>query len=367
MSVTFAQKLAQMPGYQAGVPKGKAPEAISGEDIVQLASNESPRPPHPDVQEAIRRATEAMNRYPDPGATLLRRRLADRYEVEPGLVAVGNGSCEILLAAAAALCEPGDEIVYGWPAFSMYPYLPALTGAREVRVPLGGGEVHDLEAMLREVTSATQILIVCNPNNPTATHIEAGRIAEFCAEVPDHVTVIVDEAYIEFQQNDDPDATVDLLPRFPNLVLLRTFSKCYGLAGLRVGYALGSAKFRAAVDAVRQPFSVNALAQAAAAEAVRHEDDALDRVEATILERVHVESALAERGLETTDSQANFSWVALGDAGEAAVVGAMAERGIFVRAGTPLGGPGHFRVTYGTREQNERFLAALDEALQLAT
>ena len=149
MAVTFAQKLAQMPGYQAGVPKGKAPEAISGEDIVQLASNESPRPPHPDVQEAIRRAAASMNRYPDPQATLLRRRLADRYEVEPGLVAVGNGSCEILLAAAAALCETGDEIVYGWPAFSMYPYLPALTGAREVRVPLGAGEVHDLEAMLQ--------------------------------------------------------------------------------------------------------------------------------------------------------------------------------------------------------------------------
>ena len=364
MAVTFAQKLAQIPGYQAGVPKGKAPEAISGSDIAQLASNESPRPPHPDVQEAIRRAAGAMNRYPDPQATLLRRRLADRYEVEPGLVAVGNGSCEILLAAAEALCESGDEIVYGWPAFSMYPYLPALTGAREVRVPLGEGEVHDLEEMLSEVTSATQLLIVCNPNNPTATHIGADRIAEFCAEVPAHVTVIIDEAYIEFQANDDPDRTVDLLPRFPNLVLLRTFSKCYGLAGLRVGYALGSARFRAAVDAVRQPFSVNALAQAAAAEAVRHSDDALDRVEATVIERVHVESALAERGLQTTDSQANFSWVDLGGADEPAVVGAMAERGVFVRAGTPLGGPGHFRVTYGTREQNERFLAALDTALQ---
>ena len=162
---------------------------------------------------------------------------------------------------------------------------------------------------------------------------------------------------------DDPDKTVDLLPRFPNLVLMRTFSKCYGLAGLRVGYALGSAKFRAAVDAVRQPFSVNALAQAAAAEAVRHSDDALDRVEATMVERVHVESALSERGLAQTDSQANFSWVSLGDADESAVVGAMAERGVFVRAGTPLGGPGHFRVTYGTREQNDRFLAALDAAL----
>src|SRR6185369_8730350 len=154
-----------------------------------------------------------------------------------GRVAVGNGSCEILLAAAEALGEPGAEIVYAWPAFSMYPYLPALSGAREIRVPLAEGEVHDLEAMAAEVTAATQLLIVCNPNNPTATHIPAAEIAAFCERVPQHVTIV-------------------LVADFPNLVVLRTFSKVYGLAGLRVGYSIGSAMFRAAVDAVRQPFSV---------------------------------------------------------------------------------------------------------------
>ena len=363
MTVTFAEKLARMPGYQAGVPTGQAPEQIAAGEIAQLASNESPFPPHPQVVEAIERAAGAMHRYPDPDATLLRRRLADHYETEPGRVAVGNGSCEILLAAAEALCEPGAEILYAWPAFSMYPYLPALTGAREVRVPLDAEDRHDLDAMVAETTAATQLLIVCNPNNPTSTHLPAAEIAAFCERIPSHVTVILDEAYVEFQVNDDPDATLDLLADFPNLVVLRTFSKCYGLAGLRVGYAIGSADFRAAVDAVRQPFSVNALAQAAGAEAILHSDDVLFRVESTVAERLRVEEALREIGLHTADSQANFSWIDLGDGDEAEVVAGLAERRIAVRPGTPLGGPGHIRVTYGTAAENDRFLAALSELL----
>jgi histidinol-phosphate aminotransferase len=363
MTITFAEKLARMPGYQAGVPTGQAPEAITSGSIAQLASNESPAPPHPQVVEAIRKAASSMNRYPDPDATLLRRRLAERCETEPGRVAVGNGSCEILLAAAEALCEPGAEIVYAWPSFSMYPYLPALTGAREVRVPLAEGGVHDLDAMAAEVTAATQLLIVCNPNNPTATHIPAAEIGAFCERIPSHVTVVLDEAYVEFQAHDDPDASLDLLRVFPNLVVLRTFSKCYGLAGLRVGYAIGSADFRAAVDAVRQPFSVNALAQAAGAEAVRHQDDVLRRVESTIAARLAVEEGLQALGLETTDSHANFSWVDLGDADEAAVLAGLAEREIAVRPGRALGDPGHIRVSYGTPAENERFLRGLSELL----
>jgi histidinol-phosphate aminotransferase len=363
MTVTFAEKLARIPGYQAGVPTGQAPEDVAGGGIAQLASNESPFPPHPKVIEAIQSATHAMNRYPDPDATLLRRRIAERYDNEPGRVVVGNGSCEILLAAAEALCEPGDEILYAWPSFSMYPYLPALTGAREIRVPLAEGDVHDLDAMAAEVTAATQLLIVCNPNNPTATHIPAAEVAAFCERVPDRVTVILDEAYVEFQTHDDPDAAVDLLDRFPNLVVMRTFSKCYGLAGLRVGYALGSARFRAAVDAVRQPFSVNALAQAAGAEAILHSDDVAHRVDSTIVERVEVEAALEGLGLRTSESQANFSWIDLGEADEAEVVAGLAERQVAVRPGTPLGAPGHLRVTYGTRAEDERFLAALADLL----
>ncbi len=363
MTVTFAEKLARIPGYQAGVPAGKAPEAIAAGGIAQLASNESPFSPHPRVVDAIRAAATAMNRYPDPGATLLRRRIAERYETEPGHVAVGNGSCEILLAAAEALCEPGAEIIYAWPSFSMYPYLAALSGAREIRVALGEGEVHDLEAMASEVTAATQLIIVCNPNNPTGTHLPAAQVAAFCEGLPAHVTIVLDEAYVDFQTNDDPDATIDLLADFPNLVVLRTFSKVYGLAGLRVGFAIGSAKFRAAVDAVRQPFSVNALAQAAAAEAILHQDDVERRVEQTLVERVRVEEGLHELGLRTTATQANFSWVDLGDGDEKEIVAGLGERQIAVRAGTPLGGPGHIRVSYGTPAENDRFLAELGELL----
>jgi histidinol-phosphate aminotransferase len=363
MAVTFAEKLARMPGYQAGVPTGQAPEAIAAGGIAQLASNESPFPPHPKVIEAIQNSAAAMNRYPDPDATLLRRRIAERFETEPGRIAVGNGSCEILLAAAEALCEPGAEILYAWPAFSMYPHLAALTGAREIRVPLAEGDVHDLDAMAAEVTAATQLVLVCNPNNPTGTHLPAAEVAAFCERLPAHVTVALDEAYIEFQTDDDPDATVDLLAEFPNLVVLRTFSKVYGLAGLRIGYAIGSAKFRAAVDAVRQPFSVNAIAQAAAAEAILHSDDVTRRVESTIAERIRVEAELREMGLATANTQANFSWIDLGDAEEAEVVAGLAERRIAVRPGTPLGDPGHLRVSYGTAAENDRFLAALGELL----
>ena len=363
MTITFAEKLARMPGYQAGVPTGQAPEAIASGNIAQLASNESPFPPHPKVVEAIQATASAMNRYPDPDATLLRRRLAERYETEPGRIAVANGSCEILLAAAEALCEPGAEILYAWPAFSMYPYLPALTGAREIRVPLAEGDVHDLDAMAAEVTAATQLLIVCNPNTPTATHIPAAEIAAFCERIPPHVTVILDEAYVEFQTHDDPDASLDLLAGFPNVVVLRTFSKCYGLAGLRVGYAIGSPKFRAAVDAVRQPFSVNALAQAAGAEAILHQDDVLGRVESTVAARLTVEEGLRALGLRTSETHANFSWIDLGDADEAATIAGLAEREIAVRPGKALGGPGHIRVSYGTEAENDRFLRGLSELL----
>ena len=363
MSITFAQKLARLPHYEPGTSLDDARAAAETTDAIKLASNESPDPPHPAVVNAIARAAADVNRYPDPEARLLRGRLAERYETDPARIAVSNGSCEILLAAAVALCEEGAEVVYAWPSFSIYPHMTALSGARDVRVPLAAGDVHDLEAMLEEITVATQIVLVNNPNNPTATHLPAAEIASFCERVPDHVTVILDEAYVEYQTLEDPDTTLDLLAEHPNLVLLRTFSKCFGLAGLRVGYALGSPQFRAAVDAVRQPFSVNAIAQAAAAEAILHQDDVADRVERNLIERVFVTDGVRELGLETPDSQANFSWVDLGEHAEDEVVGALTRAGVAVRPGTPLGGPGHFRVSYGTRAENQRFLTALSDTI----
>jgi histidinol-phosphate aminotransferase len=245
----------------------------------------------------------------------------------------------------------------------MYPHLAAMSGARGIRVPLDAAGRHDLEAMGREVTHATRIVLVCNPNNPTATALPVAELDAFAAALPDHVCLIVDEAYVEFSTLQDPDESLDLLRRHPNVVLLRTFSKVYGLCGLRAGYALGPDAFRLAVDRVRQPFSVNAAAQAAAVEALRHQDEVERRVERTAVERVHVDSELEERGLETTDSQANFSWVSLGDRDEEEVVRGLAERGVIVRAGTALGERGRIRVTYGTHEENDRFLAALDEVI----
>jgi histidinol-phosphate aminotransferase len=361
MTNEFASRLASIPGYVAGAPAGKAPESLADDGIAQLASNESPHGPHPAVAEAVARAATAANRYPDPAASLLRRRIADRYEVEPAGVALANGSCEILLAAAMALGEPGAELVYGWPSFSMYPYLAPLSGAREIRVELDDGDAHDLDAMLTEITVATRLVLVCNPNNPTSTHLPAAEIGAFLERIPAYVTVILDEAYIEFQTNDDPDASLDLLPDFPNLIVLRTFSKCYGLAGLRTGYAIGASTFRAAVDAVRQPFSVNALAQAAGAEAILHQDDVTRRVTATVAERLRVEEGVRALGLATSEAQANFSWIDLGDNDEAAVIAGLAERDIAVRPGAALGDPGHIRVSYGTEAENIRFLDALAE------
>jgi histidinol-phosphate aminotransferase len=332
-------------------------------DLVKLASNETPWPPRPEVLEAVEAQLRNLNRYPDPEKSLLRRRISERTGVPAARVAVGNGSCEILLAAADAMLEPGAEVVYAWPSFSIYPHLAAMAGARAVTVPLNDAGEHDLEAMAREVTVATRIVIVCNPNNPSATALPPAAIDAFTAALPRHVAVILDEAYVEFSTLQDPDESIDLLERHPNLVLLRTFSKVYGLCGLRAGYALGSEEFRLAVDRVRQPFSVNALAQAAASEALTHVDEVERRVEQTAIERLHVESELAERGLESTDSQANFSWVSLGDRDEDEVVQGLADRGVIVRAGKALGEEGRLRVTYGTRRENDRFLAALDEVV----
>jgi histidinol-phosphate aminotransferase len=356
VSIEFSARMRDIAPYPTA-----ATYAFGG-DLVKLASNETPWAPHPAVLDAIAARAASLNRYPDPGNTELRARLAERNDLSPELIALGNGSCDILLGAAQALLEPGAEIVYAWPSFSMYPHLAAMTGARAIAVPLTAEGTHDFTAMLREITAATRIVLVCNPNNPTATAVPLEQIKEFAEAVPAHVALIVDEAYVEFNLLQDPDDSLDLLKRHRNVVLLRTFSKVYGLCGLRVGYALCSDGFRDAVNRIRQPFSVNMLAQAAAAEALRHQDEVARRVERTAIERVHVESELAARGIETTPSQANFSWITVED--EAGILAGLESRGVIVRGGAALGEPGHLRVTYGTRAENEAFFAALDDVLQ---
>src|SRR5256714_733045 len=289
MSMEFTSRVKAIPVYPAA-----STYAFDGE-LVKLASNETPWGPHAAVLEAVETQLRTLNRYPDPTAAKLRGRLADRHELPVGRVAVGNGSCEILLAAAEAMLEPGAEIVYAWPSFSMYPHLAAMTGARAIEVPLDSDGRHDLDAMATEITAATRILIVCNPNNPTATALPIDEIEAFVGSLPRHVCVLLDEAYVEFNMLQDPDESLPLLDRHPNLVLLRTFSKVYGLCGLRVGYALCAEDFRLGVDRVRQPFAVNSLAQAAAAEALLHQDEAARRVERVAVARLHVAEELRPR------------------------------------------------------------------------
>jgi histidinol-phosphate aminotransferase len=359
MAIEFSERIRRLPVYP--VAGGYA----LGDDVAMLASNESPDPPLPAVVAAAQRAVAGANRYPDPSNSVLRRALSDRYGVRPTRIAIGNGSCDILLAAGEALLEPGAELVYAWPSFSVYPHLAAASGARAITVPLDGAQCHDLGAMLREITAATRLVIVCNPNNPTSTALPFADIAAFVAAVPRHVAVIVDEAYCEFNILDDPDTTLDLLAKHSNLVLLRTFSKVYGLCGLRVGFALcGSEDFPRAVDQVRQPFFCNVAAQAAAVEALKHQDAVADRVERAIVARVEVEAGLNALGIEPCESQANFCWFDLPeDADEADVVRGLAERRVMVRAGAALGREGALRVTYGTPAQNARFLDALAAVL----
>jgi histidinol-phosphate aminotransferase len=365
MAIEFSERVRRIPSYPvAGAYAERAPR-------VRLASNESPWPPLPAVIEAIGAALPGLNRYPDPSNSLLKARLSDRYGVPASRIAIGNGSCDILLAAGEALLEPGAELVYAWPSFSVYPHLSAASGARAVTVALDASERHDLQGMLREVTAATRLVVVCNPNNPTSTAVPLESIAEFLAEVPRHVCVIVDEAYCEFNLLEDPDASIELLARHPNLVLLRTFSKVYGLCGLRVGFALcGSEELPRAVDQLRQPFFCNAVAQAAAVEALAHQDAVTERVTRTIAERISVEERLRALGVEPAESQANFCWFSLGEddpqrAGEREeqVMRGLEERGVLVRGGAALGKVGALRVTYGTGEENAIFLAALEEVL----
>ena len=355
MALEFTAAVKRIPAYPAAAGYGQQGP------LVRLASNESPEPPLPEVVAAANAALTGANRYPDPTSARLRQALSDRYGVPPERIAVGNGSCDLLIAACDALLEPGAEVVYGWPSFSIYPQLSASSGATAIKVPLDEHERLDLDAMASEITVATRLVIVCNPNNPTSTALPLARIAAFLERVPASVCVVIDEAYCEFNLLEDPDATIDLLERHPNLALLRTFSKVHGLAALRAGFALcGARELPDALTQLRQPFFLNVAAQAAALEALSHQDEVARRVERVAVARAQMIDGLRELGLDPADSQANFCWFDLGeDRDEEAIVAGLAEQGVLVRAGTALGKVGSLRVSFGTPQENERFLEVL--------
>lgn len=365
MAPEFSERLARIPAY----PVAAAYELP--EEVAMLASNESHDPPTPAVIEAVDEAMRGLNRYPDPTGTRLREALSERYGVPASQIALGNGSCEILLALGEALLDPGAGLVFSWPSFSVYEHVEGASGAATTRVPLDSADRHDLDAMLGAIGPDTRLAIVCNPNNPTATALGFDAIRNFVEAVPPEVCVVIDEAYCEYCGLDDPDRTIGLLGERENLMLLRTFSKVYALAGLRVGFALcGSEELPAAVNRVRQPFFCSTVAQAAAVEALRHPEAVTERVARNLDGRRQLMSGLESLGLAPAASEANFCWVGLpagpGEApaeAEARVLAELASRGVLVRGGTGLGREGWMRITVGSHEENARALEALAAAL----
>jgi len=356
----FVPALAGIVPYVPGLPIEIVMRRYGLSEVVKLASNESPLPPFDEVKRVIIEALDDLNRYPDGDATDLRAALAAHYGCVPEQVAVGNGSCELLMLLGDALLEKGDEVVFADPSFVVYNDVCRLHEARAVAVPLVDFR-HDLEAMVAAVTPRTKMVVVCNPNNPTGTYVPAADITRLVEAVPEDVLVVVDEAYIEFVTAPDSQDALELPKAHDNVVVLRTFSKVYGLCGLRVGYGLCAPVVKSALDKVRQPFNVNLLAQVAAVEALKHQDQVARRRESNAELRTAMVDRLAARSRATVPSQANFMLVDTRDLCHPhdQVCGALLSMGAIVRDGNALGCPGWARVSVGTEDEIEFFLRKL--------
>ncbi|SFK05021.1 histidinol-phosphate aminotransferase [Streptosporangium canum] len=343
----FRAILDTMPPYKAG----KAVVSADGRSY-KLSSNESPYGPLPSVVEAIAKAASEIHRYPDPAATGLTEALAERYGVPPEHVALGPGSVTVAQQLFETVSEPGAEVIYAWRSFEAYPLLADLAGATSVRVPLLG-ETHHLDAMAEAITPQTRMIFVCNPNNPTGTVVHAAELAAFLDRVPEDVLVVLDEAYREYVRDADVTDGLTVYRDRPNVAVLRTFSKAYGLAGLRVGYLIADEPVAAAVRKTIVPFAVNHLAQAAAVASLAAEDELLERVETVVKERTRVREALIAQGWTVPITEANFVWLRL-DERTTEFAEACAAEGVAVR---PFAGEGA-RISIGSPEANDTFLAA---------
>ncbi|PKQ32534.1 MAG: histidinol-phosphate transaminase [Actinobacteria bacterium HGW-Actinobacteria-2] len=342
-----------LPAYVAG---RRAVSALTE----PLASNESHFLPVPAVLSAIARAAVRVNRYPDMGCLTLREAIAAQLEVELDQVAVGPGSVGVLSQLITAMCDPGDEVVFAWRSFEAYPILCQVAGATAVKVPLADDERHDLDAMAAAVTDRTKVILLCSPNNPTGTGMTHDEVRYLLGKVPSSVLVVLDEAYREYA-TDGPDSLA-LLAEFNNLCLLRTFSKAYGLASLRVGYAVATAGIAEGLRRTQIPFSVSGVAEAAAVAALGAQDDVLARAAEVVAERERVLAAARELGWNLPDSAANFIWIRLEDEVREALMEAFDEAEILVRG---YAGDG-VRITIASREANDRVLAVLAEQVSLA-
>ena len=352
-----------LPAYKPGKSAGQAEREHNIAEATKLASNENPYPPPAAVVDAVAAACRGGNLYCDHRATAVREALADRLGLAVDQVTVGAGSVALLYQFATAYVDPGDEVVTPWISFEAYPISVQTMGGTLVRVPLTAGHAFDLDGVAAAVTARTKLVFLATPNNPTGTAVSTAAVARLVERVPTDVVVVVDEAYREFADPALGDPVTDLLPRFDNVAVARTFSKAYGLASLRVGYLMAHPEITSAIDKCLIPFNVNGLAQAAALAALS--DDAVTEAQANIdaikAERGRVVAALAAGGWEIPDAQANFVWIHLGDRTDEVCI-ALEQRGVVVR---PFSGVG-VRVTIGTPAQNDRFLAALAEAAEPA-
>ncbi|MFF9480505.1 histidinol-phosphate transaminase [Streptomyces sp. NPDC014733] len=354
----MSEKTPKLRAALDGIPTYKPgrPAASDGPVAYKLSSNENPYPPLPGVLERAVEAAGAFNRYPDMACTGLMAELAERFSVPVEHLATGTGSVGVAQQLVQATAGPGDEVIYAWRSFEAYPIVTQVSGATSVKVPLTSGEVHDLDAMLAAITDRTRLIFVCNPNNPTGTVVRRAELEAFLDRVPDGILVVLDEAYREFIRDPEVPDGVDLYRDRPNVCVLRTFSKAYGLAGLRVGFAVAHEPVAAALRKTAVPFGVSQLAQEAAVASLRSEAALLERVDALVAERARVAAALAAQGWEVPPSEANFVWLRLGER-TTEFAGACERAGVVVR---PFAGEG-VRVTIGESAAMDVFLSAAEE------
>ena len=349
MSTHSPQLRPILDGFRAYVP-GKVPVSPDGRTF-KLSSNETPFGPLPSVVGVIAAAAAGINRYPDNGAVALTDAIARRFGVRPEQVAVGCGSVGVAQQLLMAAAEPGTEVMYAWRSFEAYPILTGLSGAASVQVPLAGA-THDLDAMADAVTGRTRLIFVCNPNNPTGTVVREAELTRFLDRVPESCLVVLDEAYHEYIRDPDVPDGIELAAGRPNVAVLRTFSKAYGLAGLRVGFLVAAEPVAGAVRKTMLAFSVNALAQAAAIASLEAEPELLDRVSTVVKERGRVRDELLAQGWTVPPTEANFVWLPLG-ADTLDFAAACEAAGIAVR---PFAGDGA-RISIGDHEANQAMLA----------
>lgn len=346
----------RLPAYRPGKGAAQAEAEHGITNAIKLASNENPDPPLDEIVAAVTAAAAGANRYADHRATALRERIGAWLGVDPACVTIGAGSVGLLQQLFLTFVDAGDEVVYPWRSFEVYPVYTKLMGGVEVTTPLTAEHGFDLEALAAAITPNTRMVLLATPNNPTGTALRTSDLRTLLGRISPTTVVVIDEAYREFLDPAFGDPVHELVPEFPNVVVTRTFSKAHGLAGIRVGYAVGHPDVIASIDKTLFPFAVNGLAQAAAIAAIDAIDLIQERVDRILAERARVIAALVDAGWSIPDAQANFVYLPLGDRTDAIYL-ELEKRGVVTR---PFSNEG-IRVTIGSEEQNTRFLSTLAE------